>query len=149
MLHSIIAAIANTVYKYVLVSNQILWFKTSLKSTGFADSPAPPLSSNILCFFPSVYIGERGRMKRFWKQEKEKRNCKFFFLKKGGVCKGVEVGISSVVLCLVAQSCLTFCVHEIVQARMLEWVAMPSSRGSSQPRDQTQVSCIAGGFFTV
>ena len=34
------------------------------------------------------------------------------------------------------------------QARILEWVAMPSSRGSSQPRDQTQVSHIAGRFFT-
>ena len=37
----------------------------------------------------------------------------------------------------------------IVQARILEWVAMPSSRGSSQPRDWTQVSHIAGGFFTI
>ena len=37
----------------------------------------------------------------------------------------------------------------ILQARILEWVAMPSSRESSQPRDQTQVSRIAGGFFTV
>ena len=37
----------------------------------------------------------------------------------------------------------------ILQARTLEWVAMPSSRGSSSPRDQTQVSCIAGRFFTV
>ena len=37
----------------------------------------------------------------------------------------------------------------ILQARILEWVAMPSSRGSSQPRDQTQISRIAGGFFTV
>ena len=36
----------------------------------------------------------------------------------------------------------------ILQARILEWVIMPSSRGSSQPRDQTQVSLIAGGFFT-
>ena len=34
------------------------------------------------------------------------------------------------------------------QARRLEWVAFPFSRGSSQPRDQTQVSRIAGGFFT-
>ena len=33
-------------------------------------------------------------------------------------------------------------------ARILEWVAFPISRGSSQPRDQTQVSCFAGGFFT-
>ena len=40
-------------------------------------------------------------------------------------------------------------VHGILQARILEWVAMPSSRGSSQPRDQTQVSWVAGGFFTV
>ena len=38
---------------------------------------------------------------------------------------------------------------EILQARILEWVAMPSSRGSSQPRDQTQVFCVAGRFFTV
>ena len=32
---------------------------------------------------------------------------------------------------------------------MLEWVAMPSSRGSSGPRDRTLISCIAGGFFTI
>ena len=37
----------------------------------------------------------------------------------------------------------------ILQARILEWVAMPYARGSFQPRDRTQVSCIAGGFFTV
>ena len=54
----------------------------------------------------------------------------------------------------VAQSCLTLCdpmdylVHGILQARILEWVAIPFFRGSSQPRDQTQVSHIAGGFFT-
>ena len=36
----------------------------------------------------------------------------------------------------------------ILQARILEWVAFPFSRGSSQPMDQTQVSCIAGRFFT-
>ena len=38
-------------------------------------------------------------------------------------------------------------VHEILQARILEWIAIPF-RGSSQSRNQTQVSCIAGGFFT-
>ena len=54
----------------------------------------------------------------------------------------------------VAQSCPTLCdpldyrVHGILQARILEWVAFPFSRGSSQPRDRTQVSCIAGRFFT-
>ena len=40
-------------------------------------------------------------------------------------------------------------VHGILQARILEWVAMPFSRGSSQSRDRTQVSCIAGGFFSI
>ena len=38
-------------------------------------------------------------------------------------------------------------VHGILRARILEWVAMPSFRRSSQPRDWTQVSCIAGRFF--
>ena len=37
----------------------------------------------------------------------------------------------------------------VLQARILGWVAMPSSRGSSQPRNQTQVPRISGGFFTV
>ena len=54
----------------------------------------------------------------------------------------------------VAQSCLTICnpmdytVHGILQARILDWVAIPFSRRSSQTRDQTQVSLISGGFFT-
>ena len=60
---------------------------------------------------------------------------------------------------LATQSCLTFCnsmdcslpgssVHGFLQARILERVAFPFSRGSSQLGDQTQVSGIAGGFFT-
>ena len=43
---------------------------------------------------------------------------------------------------------MDYTVHGILQARILEWVAFPFSRGSSQPRDKTQVSHIAGGFFT-
>ena len=39
-------------------------------------------------------------------------------------------------------------VHGIFQARILDWVAISFSRGSSSPRHQTEVSCIAGGFFT-
>ena len=39
-------------------------------------------------------------------------------------------------------------VHGILQARILKWGAFPFSKGSSQARDQTQVSCIVGGFFT-
>ena len=54
----------------------------------------------------------------------------------------------------VGQSCQTLCdpivytVHVILQARILEWVASAFSRGSSQPRDRTQHSYIAGRFFT-
>ena len=43
---------------------------------------------------------------------------------------------------------MDYTVHVILQARILEWVAFPFSRVSSQPRDRTQVSCIAGRFFT-
>ena len=61
---------------------------------------------------------------------------------------------------LVTQSCLSLCdpvecsppgssVHGILQARILEWVAIPFSRGSAQPRDQIWVSCTAVRFFTV
>ena len=59
----------------------------------------------------------------------------------------------------VTQSCLTLCdpmdyslpsssIHGILQARVLEWVAISFSRGSSWPGDWTQVSCTAGRFFT-
>ena len=54
----------------------------------------------------------------------------------------------------VTQLCPTLCdtmdytVHGIFQARIVEWVAVPLSRTSSQPRYQTQVSSIAGRFFT-
>ena len=67
---------------------------------------------------------------------------------------------SKVVLCLVTQLCPILCdtmncslpgssVHGIPQAGILELVVIPLSRGSSWPRDQTWVSCIAGRFFTV
>ena len=43
---------------------------------------------------------------------------------------------------------MDYTVHGILQARILKWVAIPFSRGSSPPRDWIQVSHIAGGFFT-
>ena len=66
------------------------------------------------------------------------------------VCVCVYVCVCAQLL----QSCLTLCdpmdcsppgstVHGTVHARILEWVAMPSFRGSSQPRDQTFVSCVS------
>ena len=60
----------------------------------------------------------------------------------------------------VTQSCLTLCdsmdcsppgssVRGILQVRILQWVSISTSKGSSPPRDQTQVSCIVGRFVTV
>ena len=65
----------------------------------------------------------------------------------------------NIMFVLVAQLCLTLCnpvgcsppgspVHGILQGRILDWVAVPFPRGSSWPGDGTQVSRIAGGFFT-
>ena len=62
--------------------------------------------------------------------------------------------------CSVTQSCLTFCdpmdcslpgssVHGILQARILEWVVISISRGSSRPRGPTQASCTEGRFFII
>ena len=75
-----------------------------------------------------------------------KSRCFFFFLKLSCFC---------CCCCLVAQLCLTLCnpmdccppgssLHGISQARILEWVAISFSRGSSQPRNQTPISCIGG-----
>ena len=61
---------------------------------------------------------------------------------------------------LVTRLCSTLCdnldcsppgssVHGILQARILKWVAIPFFGGSSQPRNQTQVFCIAGRLFTI
>ena len=81
----------------------------------------------------------------------------------GGAIAQVQAKVlrkESEVKVLVTQSCLTLCsltdcsppgssVHGISQARVLEWVTIPFSRGSSRPRNWTQVSWIAGGFFTI
>ena len=58
-------------------------------------------------------------------------------------------GVKVAQLCLTLWDPMDYTVPGILQARKLEWVAFSFSRGSSQPEDQTQVSHIAGGFFTV
>ena len=74
--------------------------------------------------------------------------------------KYLFVSITWKVKVLVTQLCPTLCdptgcrlpgssAHGILQARILEWVAIPFSRGSCCPRDQTQVSCVASRFFTI
>ena len=68
----------------------------------------------------------------------------------GGEWGGGEVFVAQSILCGPRDhSPPGSSVHRILQARTLEWVAIPFSRGSFQPRDRTQFSCIAGGFFTV
>ena len=73
---------------------------------------------------------------------------------KGGLAWPSIISSFSKVKVKVTQPHLTHChpmdytVHGILQARILEWVAVPFFRGSSQPRNWTQVSHIAGGFFT-
>ena len=92
-----------------------------------------------------------------WTQQ-NKRNCGWLE-KSLCVCMSVYLYISMKVKVLVTQSCLTLwdmdcsspgnSVHGILQARTLEWIASPFSRGSSRPRVKTQVSRIAGRFFAV
>ena len=78
-----------------------------------------------------------------------------FYILGSPLCLKLCSGVSEV-----AQSCLTLCdpidcslpgssVHGIFQAIILEWIAISFSRGSSQPRDRTQVSCIVDRHFTV
>ena len=61
-------------------------------------------------------------------------------------CKKVEVKWKSF-SCVQLFDPMDYTVHGILQARTVEWVAIPFFRGPSQPRDQTQVSHIAGRFF--
>ena len=70
-------------------------------------------------------------------------NCDFFFL-----C--VLVTQSRPTLCKPTDCSLTgSSVYGILQGRILEWLAIPFSRGSSQPRNWTLVSCIGGRFYTI
>ena len=113
---------------------------------------------HILLFYTSTFIFMYN-----WSQNSQ---CKIYFFNSRSVfCLNTD-GASIVCLpeytcaCLVAQLCLILCDpmdssppdssdHGIFQARILEWVTIPFSRESSQLRNQTQVPCIAGGFFTI
>ena len=60
----------------------------------------------------------------------------------------IKMKLAQLCLALTLYDPMEYTVHGILQARVLEWVAVRFSRVSSQTRDRTQVSCIAGGFFT-
>jgi len=78
-----------------------------------------------------------------WKKFKTKRTISNF---KRRNFERVKVKVTQ--LCPTLCNPMDYTVYGILQARILEWVAIPLSRGSAQPKDQTQVSCNAGGFFT-
>ena len=96
-----------------------------------------------------------------WRWDRPKAKPMGFWQKRKAEKSSHVLGSMCMQACMCAQSfqlCLTLCdlmdcsppgssVHGILQARLLEWVALPSSRGSSQPRDWIEVFCIAGGSF--
>ena len=102
----------------------------------------PQLMNESASAFPVLRADFRGT--------RERGTYRCLLARLGWACSGRE-GRQKVT---VAQSCGTLCdltdytAHGILQARTLEWVAFAFSRGSSQPRGGTQVSRVAGGFFT-
>ena len=127
-------------------------------------------SSPHVSFFPSsLTIWEKKLLdirQNHWLSDKKKRSdfttslCVFYCISHSVVLDSPLSDSAQCHKCSVIQSCLTLCnpmdcspsgssVHGILQARILEWVAISSSRGSSQPRDRTWVSRIADRFFTI
>ena len=80
--------------------------------------------------------------------------CKYLFKSRLSIVLSIYLGVKllkeseSESHSVVSNSLRPHAVHGILQARILEWVAFPFSRGSSRPRNQTGVFCIAGRFFT-
>ena len=111
-------------------------------------STLQPTSFN--CFSPSVYLPVHAGRCRADQQIWKGRDRSLSLVTPVSLADSVGALFTWSELCLVAQLCPTLCdpmdvrlLHGILQARILEWVAMPSSR------DWTQVSLIASGFFTV
>ena len=101
-----------------------------------------------------TYLTQRNRAALQGRGGQDSENCKA-----GKVTLWRVDSTQRKVKVLVTQLCLTICdpmdcslpgfsVHGIIQVRILEWVVISFSQGSSQPRDRTHVSCIAGRFFT-
>ena len=110
----------------------------------------------VRTFSTKQWFSTWGEFDNIWKH--------FWLSQQGGgtASNGQRPVLVCACVCSVAQLCVTLCglmdcsprgssVHGILQARILEWVAISSSRETSWPRDQTStswVSCIAGRFFT-
>ena len=118
-----------------------IWFR-SLTGQSWLQQPQPwglPLPESVGCQF------DFDDMKIYWTYVQVKKSNGWIVYEEWFHHSEVQV----------AQSCPTLCdptyyiVHGILQARILEWAAISFSRGSSQPRDQTCVSCITDRHFTI
>ena len=125
--------------------------KSSSKEEVYSNTILPQRTRKVLSIQPNHTPKETAkRRRRRTKKDKVSRRKKI--IKTSAEINEKETKEAMKVK--LAQSCLTLCdslvyiVHGIVQARILEWLAFLVSRESSQPKDQAQVSCIAGGFST-
>ena len=138
-------------YVYWLNPNICIWWLCSEVREKYPISPQPnqslyPTSGSLICasFFTWFIMEDvswtcKANAKHLWTHGKADLMgpYRFFSLK-------VKVAQLYPTLC----HPMDYTIHGILQARIPEWVAFPFSRGSSQPKDQTQVPRIAGGFFT-
>ena len=135
------------------ISNQLqvipMWLFLDLGHASVHHAVHPFISSEALKHHITV----------FWFTFLAYKPCHLMLVGLHDCCHIPSWGVMFLSFCLIAQSCPTLCslmdgslpgssVHGILQARILQWVPIPFSRGSSLPRDWIQVSCIAGKFFT-
>ena len=120
----------------------------------------PKIKSVTVSIFPNICLevmGPNARIFSFWMLNSASFFALLFYLHQEAPLvplPAIRMVSSAQWISESRSVCPTLCnpmdytVHGILQARILEWVAFSSSRGSSQSRDRTQVSHIAGGFFT-
>ena len=124
--------------------------KSSSKEEVYSNTILPQRTRKVLSIQPNHTPKETAKRRRRTKKDKVNRRKKIIKTR----AEINEKETKEAMKVKLAQSCLTLCdslvyiVHGIVQARILEWLAFLVSRESSQPKDQAQVSCIAGGFST-
>ena len=120
--------------------------------------------NNILAFIHTHVLGGEREREDVWERRKPYRRRKSILTKtrrimtlkivtiivrkKSAVHACSVITVMSDSLQLTQFAVAQQAVHGVFQARILKWVAMPSSRGSLHPSDRTGISCFAGGFFT-
>ena len=97
---------------------------------------------------PSGVAQSQTRLKQLSSRSSKHLLCKMAITFSLRYNSKVKVKVQVAQLCPTLYDPMDYTVHGILQVRMLEWVAFPFLRGSSQPSDRTQVSLIAGGVFT-